>query len=80
MAKLSVNVMDIGNPVFCCDGCTHTDGWNAGDGYGCKVYKDNARQTYSRRVFGTCPLNQKIKVKKVRGRVGQQKTKRMGGR
>jgi hypothetical protein len=77
MEKIKIANIEKGNPVFCCDGCTHTGAWDAADGYDCKVYGDKARQTYSRRNFGTCPLNQKIKVKKTRGRVGQQKQKKV---
>jgi hypothetical protein len=64
------------NPVFCCEGCEYRGEWTAAGGYECKVYGDNARKMYSRRNFGLCPNNKKFKVKKVVGRVGQQKSKR----
>lgn len=76
MDKIKIADIEKGNPVFCCDGCTHTGAWNAADGYECLAYGKRARQTYSRRVFGICPLNRKEKTKKVFKRVGQQKQRR----
>jgi hypothetical protein len=76
MDKVVVAQYDKGNPVFCCDGCSHTGVWDAANGYECLVYGDNARKTYSRRVFGVCPFNFKFKTRLGRKRVGQQKTKR----
>lgn len=80
MERTKIAEIEKGNTVFCCDGCTHTNGWNAADGWQCAAYGKGARQTYSRRVFGICPMNRKEKAKKVFKRVGQQKTKRMGGK
>ena len=64
------------NPSVCW-GCKRANGWTA-TGYDCPVY-ENPQATTGYRL-GECPfnpLNMYVKTKKVR--VGQQKTKRLGG-
>ena len=75
MDKVSIDSYEKKNPVFACDGCSHAYGWTA-VGWKCPCFECK-EVTYSIRVYGVCPLNQKEgKVASGKVRVGQQKNKK----